>query len=515
MAELPEVVLKEIFDFLGIWERLQVRCTCKKWKFVADALSHQQNVCIYSNSYPYNERWCFSDQRVAEDAMVYLKFDREATRPFNLRMTFFQNLQKVYLFGLYEKLDLFLEEINQLSRLKVLMIEKGRIKTGILNSSSLEKLSLNDYEIGHLQLHTPNLGSLILLNDCNPDNNILNLEFRFPEKVKHLECSEFHRNLAELKSLETLVCISITFDFRLTEFRYLVRAELWSLDAFRTVQNEKKRLNRTNLRVLASSFDEETVAGEPLEIQHFFCRPRSILERARLNLSESFLERADRNQWNLAGSIPWKFDLDVESLVSLRFTSKIPRVFFDKFRIYEISYSKRNSFENEQSALIELIERSKPNTLSASSYRFSRDGVERLSRIQSIKRFYGFCDIESADYLLRLKNLEYLQIFSPKISIDFICKLFKELKFFWYLIFHSSESNGIHLHIDYHNLSPEDAEAEDIEADTLYSLNYRYGPISLMGDARETRDIDVRNLDELIEEVKRMGQDEIVKSFFV
>ena len=505
MIDFPEVVLKEVFDFLGIRDRLRMRSTCKKWKFVVDTRCHQRNVCIYTHTYPYNERWCFSDQKVAEEEMVHLKYDH-VSRAFNLRMQFFQNLQKVYLFRLEDKVDLFLEEIKHLTRLRVLLIEAFRFSYRTLNSSTLKMLSLKGYGLGNLQLNTPNLSSLALWNNRDPFNDIVNLEFGFPLKLNHLQCTEFTENLgSQLKNLETLVCNKITFDFRLNEFESLTKAELWSLEAFRTVVNEKRRLNRTNLQVLASGFKEEIVANEPPEIQEqFFCKRLQISERGRRELSRSFLEKAESNQWNMAGSIPWKFDLNVRTFSS--FASRIPRTFFEKFSIDRILYFKESAFQIDQSALLELLARSRPREFICTSKNpLSLDGLEQLSRIQSIKVFYGFC-IEIGDCLLNLKNLEYLNINSPKISIDF-CRLFKELKLFHHLHFYSNEPTEFHLYIDFYNFSPEDREANGIPMDALYSLHYYYG--SVIG-ANAKIDKYFRNLDELIEGVKGLRE-----SFFI
>ena len=39
MADLPVIVLREIFDFLRVWERLRLRCICKGWKFVIETFT--------------------------------------------------------------------------------------------------------------------------------------------------------------------------------------------------------------------------------------------------------------------------------------------------------------------------------------------------------------------------------------------------------------------------------------------------------------------------------------------
>lgn len=54
------VVLREVFDFLSIPERLKFRFICKVWKFVIESLdetfSSFESLCIYSIDYPCNER---------------------------------------------------------------------------------------------------------------------------------------------------------------------------------------------------------------------------------------------------------------------------------------------------------------------------------------------------------------------------------------------------------------------------------------------------------------------------
>lgn len=67
-------------------------------------------------------------------------------------------------------------------------------------------------------------------------------------------------------------------------------------------------------------------------------------------------------------------------------------------------------------------------------------------------------------------------------------------------------------HIDFCNFRPEDQEADE---DTMYSLHCHYGPVCLTGDTGVTRKRYFRNMDELIEGVKGMRENEMIKSFFV
>ena len=511
MAELPEVVLKEIFDFLGVRERLRVRSTCKKWKFVADNLSHQQSVCIYSASYPFDERWCFSDQRVTDDEMLYLEYAHEPNRSFDLRMEFFRNLRKVCLHNVINKTDYFLEEINQLTKLKVLMIDDARIDNfRTLNSPTLEKLSLKCVDFGHLQLNTPNLSSLVHWKNRHrrPNQNVL--VFGFPLQVRHLECIEFTRNLGQLKNLETLVCVDITFDFKLNEFKSLTRTELWSLNAFRMVQNEKRRLERTKPQIIASGFDGETIAGQPLNAQRqFFCDQ----DWEKLQITRRFLEKAESNRWNLTGSVPWRFNLNLEDLgldsgpdlhweypKVPTFKGKIPGAFFDKFRI-DISRWRGPlaKAELDEPALIELAERCRTSKICLGS-RVGQDTFERLCRIQSIKTIRWIRDIENPDCLLNLKNLEYLEMNSSTISIRFICRMLKELKFLYFFRFEPGNPSFFTLYFTKLFY----LEEEDLAGDPLYHLGIYY--TSRLRSVSTKQTWYSSDLDDLIKNVIGLGK---------
>ena len=212
MADLPVLVLSSIFDFLSIPEKLKVRSACKTWKYVIDTFSTPQSVCIYSVFRPYNKTWCFSNQRIAKKEMLRLNFNRDAVRRLEMNAAFFQNLQKVYLSETGDT-DCFLLEVSQLPRLKVLMLEEYTIAPATLSSSSLEKLFIECYEFGGIELDTPNLNSFALQGANCRDRPDCPVVFRFPLRVKHLECPQFTSNLSGLKNLETLVCEEIKFNF--------------------------------------------------------------------------------------------------------------------------------------------------------------------------------------------------------------------------------------------------------------------------------------------------------------
>ena len=115
-----------------------------------------------------------------------------------------------------------------MTRLKVLTVVDSCIKLRTLSSSSLEKLSLSIVEFDRTKPDTSNLTSLALLtyHGTRNNNQVKLVEFGFPLEVKHLQRIEFNLMLGELRNPKTLVCKRITPDFRLAEFKLLIRTEL-------------------------------------------------------------------------------------------------------------------------------------------------------------------------------------------------------------------------------------------------------------------------------------------------
>lgn len=426
MADLPFLALRSIFDYLTIPDKLRVKLTCKKWKFVVEAFNRQESVCIHSRGIPVNHRWCFSNLAVVEEDMIYEEFSLEGGRRFDLRIEFFRNLQRVYLYSVGEKSVLFLEQLDQLSRLKVLMIMDRGLILKKLSSVSIEKLSLNFWRFKGIDLDTPNLSSVALrIRNDEP------VTFRFPLKVKHLKCPEFRSNFRQLRNLETLCCKEIAFDFQLKEFPSLAKLEIWpteeQLSMVRQIQKQRSRSNRGDLQLIVSGFSEELVS----------------LERDPDNglpiLGQSYLEMMEINRSKIVGSFPFRVELPLEVLVE--FAERIPKELFELFP--RITYlSQRNwdlslkKCEASESRLIELIRKSSPSNfeipMNLIKFCLSKNFFEKFGRIQSIKVLLITIDFQdyNIDFLLNLKNLQFTYIKAPTISIDFVCKLVKQTKFF-------------------------------------------------------------------------------------
>ena len=353
--------------------------------------------------------------------MLQLKFDFENGRRFDLRMEFFRNLQKVCLDAFEEKVNQFLEEVHLLSKLKVLMVYGSyKITLRTLSSSSLEKLSLSGdlHTPVHLELNTPNLSSVTFLMDYRQ------IDFRFPLKVKHFECyASFNPYLSRLKNLETLICQKITSDFKLKDFKSLIRLEVFpynedELQVVRQILDQRKRLERDRPEMFICGFKEQLpTCGKIFE--PFLDIPNG--------LQPEYIEYVVQNYSNLVGTIPWCFHFDIRNL--FKCGNLIPRDFFQKLPIGEISYKAREVLkitESEQRVLVEHIKRSSPSVLLIQRLDLSlkREFYEQLSSVQSLKFLWIGPHLENVEFehFLKLKYLRNIWIRSERIPIQFVSK---------------------------------------------------------------------------------------------
>ena len=516
MDDLPVVVLKEILNFLSIQGRLKLQTVCKKWKFVVETFCSQQNLCIYFHFYPYDRRWCWSDQRVAEEDLIYLKFDIQENRKFDLRMPFFRNLQKVYLYHVGEKVDLFLEEVHLLTQLKVLMVEESRIKIGKLSSSSLEKLSLKCSLSDYIELDTPKLNSLTWWNEFGLGHSRGVMDFQFPLKIKHLECVAFNLDLSRLRNLETLICQRINFDFKLNDFERLTRLELFpaneeQLQVARSIRDEKSRIERNSLEMIVSGFK-----GEPF----IYKQTRCIAD---FKLYSEYLEQIVQNFSDFVGSLPWDFHIEIPTI--LQFFNSFPRDFFNKFRnIIVITVSlgfdrnDRNITESDQRNLLEFIKQISPRLLFIEGLNLSekKEFYEQLSSVQSLTNLKIGPHLENVDFnhFLKLKNLRQFFVISSKISGKFVSKLFEHLKFmgyFHFTFFNVVTESEFRIEI-YLDTSP-DPEEEMQKLHRPFNFKYSYWP---RGGANEKFFLVNRytvDVNELVQEIALMRQDERTQCF--
>ena len=516
---LPALVLKTVFDFVSIPEKLRMRLVCKTWRFVVDNLYSQQNLCLYFTSFPYNRRWPFSEQPVLEEEMLYRKFNPEQDpKPdpnFHLKLPFFRDLRKLFIYRVGPQIDVFLAEVGQLASLKELKIDNYHMKTRKLSSSSLERLSLYVSNFEHLEFETPNLNSICDLSlrsrSFRGRENARTLEFRFPLTVKRLVCWKFDENYSQLQNLETLTCLKFPLNFQMNKFKSLIKLEILpsnerELQILRDLQKERTRLGRDHPQMIVSDFKEQLVICENFG---------GILE-----LSSAYLQQVLENSSNLVARIPRKSNIDASTL--LEWAHLIPN-FFERFQIDCISLRREGRLTDaDQCDLVELIRRSRPRCLSIYDLNgLKSEFYQKISLCESIKILNMKPPAEPIDYnqLLNLRNLEVLRLHyhnsTEKIPLDFISKLFVQLKFLCEFDFNSNWGKsldwGSRITISYEPLplSIEDPESYAHKLAFPYDLSFGEEPLFLT-------DLDYcRDLDELVHKIHRMVDHKVIRNCLI
>ena len=452
MDELPILALQEIFSFLSLPERLKCKRVSKRWKFAVENAQGIQALCIYGKDFPCRIKWCFSESEVIPEDTHGL--DPEKFFNFNSRIELFCDLQKVCFFRV--EISEFFYDLHLLSKLKVLMIDDFLIDDDLdhhitFDLNSLEKLSLKyvyyqaypERNIKSIDFNTPSLSSLVFWNDYFIFELARNcpVKFRFPLTIRHLECIQFDSNLSVLKNLETLICQKIVVPFKLNDFKSLQRLELFpreeeELEYIRGIMEEKRSLRRDNLVITVCGFQDLLVAFAPGHQQN-----NTLFE-----LNEHFLRQVADHSDKLVGHIPWQFFMN-EFFIFPKTFKEIPKdfFFFKKFVHFLIivvpddsERRRRKRDTPDPSYVLQLLSQSNPEHV-RTRFSFNRKFYEQLTSIQSIKALEITERFENLnlDHFLKLKNLRSFCIFTEKLPIDFISKLFT-LRFMYDFFFSCS-----------------------------------------------------------------------------
>lgn len=439
---LPVLVLREILRYFSLSERIRFRRISKAWKFAVGTIEPQRDLCVYTYEYPYPVKWPFSNEEVACEQMLYCDYDHYNPQKFIAfkckLVPFLQELKRIFLYNVHRPHAL-LEHLSLFTKLEVLAVqaeepyEMRKLQT--IRSTSLEKISLT-FKVAskvYLELDTPNLSSLILWGDkarTLAEDHVPSVRFRYPLKLKHLECITFDRTYEPCKNLETIVCqLWHTFEqlwaeiddqsFGLKGFESLKMINIFPADRSDPevrLRAERDRLGRENLKIYAHGSDR-------IRIYYDACSYYKPLPGC--------LRMLTKNRSEFIGSCPWEMEFDFAALYrffrcSLRDLHAIFR------RIVKITIGpKSKSVEFEASNVINFLKEINPSELVV-GYSFKREFYEQLPMIQSIKELQldePFGEIDYAS-VLKLKNLLRIQIFAATLPIEFVWKCFKRLKYF-------------------------------------------------------------------------------------
>lgn len=434
--QLPLLVLQEIFRYLNWPERLKCKRVSKQWKFAIETACPPP-LCIYTQAFPCKVKWCFSESEVLSEHAVYC--DPEKSPDFSTEIVLYRGLQKLCFFRV--GMNRFPRDLDMLSKLKVLMIHHcwtARVGGDVitLNLSSLERFSFKGYAFSFklFDFNTPNLNSLVVWDESPPNHSMrFKAKFRFPLKIRQLECIRFDSNLSVLRNLETLICQRIACPFTLEDFESLQRLELFpkeeELEYIRGIMKEKRRLRMDSLEIIICGFKDLLTWVEGQAALNSFV------------LNEHYLREVANHPENLVGSIPWQIAL-YDFQIFYRIFKEIPEKFiknivnFGDIYIEPSRFIRKRKRKSPNAAYVmQLLTQSNPTRVTI-YHNFNLQFYEQLVSIQSIEDLNIDESYENLDYdiFLKLRNLNSLQIRTEKLPIEFIAKVF-QLKFLRSFIF--------------------------------------------------------------------------------
>ena len=184
--------------------------------------------------------------------------------------------------------------------------------------------------INSIDLNTPNLSSFVFCfksrsKEIDPES-VRPVEFRFPLKIRHLECVEFKPSMGELTNLETLNCEKIGSPFKLADFESLKRLELFprtdeELNSVKEIIGQKEQLKRSSLEIIVCGFKDHLISHESEFAIQF--------SAAEAQLNDHFLDQIAGHPAHFVGRISWQFSLGFDPTVEDR-SKELSGVFFKR-----------------------------------------------------------------------------------------------------------------------------------------------------------------------------------------
>ena len=449
---MPILALQNIFRFLDLADRQRLRRVSKKWKFVLETMRPQRDLCIYSHSYPFEEKWTFSNEKIACEDMLYYCDPCDSSSSHKL-MPFMEELERLYLYWTGESSRFFLRNLPLLNKLKVLIVryqyshqfcffsENDTLEQ--LSSKSLEKLSITFTEPTdtQLDLDTPNLQSLVVSRRrVHLSLNSINYRFRYPLSIRYLQCIVFNSMLSVCKNVQELVCKQISFPFDLNKYRSLRKVNIYPLlddryDTLNRLTEQRDRLHRENLQILVFGFD-------CTHLYHCNIDSQMLLDKDNLEILAA-------NRSKLIEPIPWRCFFDFEPLYEVfgRIRKDLPKI-FSKIRTIEIGLLEPML---EVSDVVNFLAETNVTELILEKCNFKKEFYEQLPTVKSIKKLNiteRSLDSQDYSYMAKLEHLNSATIGSLKLSKEFVHK-FVNSKFFNFLNFqHSSSEMWFYLSIN-------------------------------------------------------------------
>ena len=323
-ANLPLLVLNEIFGYLSSKDKIKAKAVCANWKNAIKSKDQSTTSLIcHIGPYQLNRKWCWSKKMMNYGESFAIKDFEFFKRP--LTRFYLKDLKRLNVFNYFtvfeahyiSELHTYFDFLTQLEELEISGVNLGEPK---FNLPELKVLVLNKVDADYLELNCPKLETFVLWGRVDRIN------YKCSAHLKHMQCSNygltFSRN-TKFPSLECLDLLNETMDVRddllkeMPNLKKLIVYPGMGMLSAKAFEKQKRRYGLNELEILLSGFDG---------LKNL---PPTHKSETTFRLDELSLDYIFDNYTKLVEPVKWFTYIDYD-LVFAKFRI-LPNNFFTKF----------------------------------------------------------------------------------------------------------------------------------------------------------------------------------------
>ena len=450
LIELPDLALLHIASNFSIQERAALRLVSKRLKWLVDHLFVQEKLYLFQHP-PYSfidhlqQQWpCGAPVKREHSIRLKicgkeeLKYNPQSCvdlspchseHHFDLKAEFLSGLKCLYLMSIRFCDQSFVQAINCLRQLRVLVIDSCdhrrcfnfmKFDLPLLKVLHLEGMS---YEL--LELNTPSLEEFRLIQfSALEQSSEDQIDFKHPESLRILMCTYFEWEL-EFANLEVLVSLTkLPDDFDLRKLPKLRRLEVYPtvyseathanmlratrgllLQSYYRMLSQKRLALNSNLEIRLFGFEEELFQNSKIDLK--FGNREIDPSHPYFSIDARYAQVLAKNYAHLISPMPYLVEVNFSSLINC-FLNQIPDDFFVKFPLIR-SVHVQTAQLIDCSPLIPFLKNAK-RLMILTIERPEQKIVDQLPTIESITYLKLLVPPEKLNFLAQMKRLQALKL---------------------------------------------------------------------------------------------------------
>ena len=328
----------------------------------------------------------------------------------------------------------FLNQFNQFNQLKELyLIGLELKKNSILRLSNLKLISTDNCIISSnfkLKLNCPNLESFY--NECYYD--FPNFELIYPLSIKIIQTNSFTKELNQFENIKKLML----FDLNLELFNHLdITSSFQNLKSIHFHNLDKDELNKLRNLINKKTIDLYLFGikiENGIDYDFLFNQNGQLLVFCFEDNEHYKYQFLKDNYYKITEKIIWDFDLEYDKLI--KYFNSIPDDLINKLDCKFICalYLDGDLNQLDFNKFIKYLKKSNNSILNfhIGNCSFNQEFYDNLYLytyyLKSLKIWSLEEPIENFEFLFKLQYLKFI-IIGQEASLEFIIKLFKNLKY--------------------------------------------------------------------------------------